>query len=99
MFLPIPTSALSSELVSLAGLFAFHVLTNPNLCPLQEVSVPCWLVCFPCSDQSQPLPSPASECPLLACFLFIFSPIPNPSPSSVRLCLACFPDFSFLTNL
>src|SRR5260221_9815119 len=67
--------------MSLAGLFAFHLLTNPNLCPLQQVSVPCWLVCFPCSDQSQPLPSPTSERHLLACLLSMFCPIPTSRPS------------------
>ena len=51
---------------------SFCVLTSPSLGHLQDVSGPCSVGFFLCSDNPVPLPSPEREWALLSRFLYVF---------------------------
>jgi hypothetical protein len=53
----------------------FRVLTCPSLCDLQDVSAPRSLAFFPRPHLSVARRSPGSECPSLARFLSVSSPV------------------------
>ena len=82
---PLPTSALSSKWVPLTGLLSFHILTSPDLCPLQHVSVPCWLTFFICPDSPGLYPLQEVSVP---CWFTSFScpDYSQPLPSLVCKC-------------
>ena len=67
----VPVSGLPRAWVPLVGLHYFCGLTYLYVWDPQVVSAPLWVTFFWCPDLSECLGSPESECPLLACILFM----------------------------